>query len=178
MSGYGVALDLKKMEYLAVDDRSSVRSEPSRLELVLSSHLPVDSEDSSASSDSESIGQVDPIVTLLHQYPENETADYTSALTPEELLYIGMQSAQLIYDSTNQDLEDSAPIHDPVNALKTLKQLSQNFPKYASTLARRVVVDEGLQDELLQNGRKVQSGGNAVWINGVAIQDKDMNPFS
>ena len=138
------------------------------------------SQTSDAKSETESVSQVDNIVTLLHQYPENATADYTSALTPDELLYIGFQSAQLIYDSNTQHLEDrdTASAHDPLNALNTLKQLSQNFPKYASTLARRVVIDENLQAELFQNNMKVQGGANAVWLNGVVVQEKDMNPFS
>ncbi|TCD67335.1 hypothetical protein EIP91_000256 [Steccherinum ochraceum] len=163
LRGYGVALDLKKMEYLAVDDRRSSQN---------------DASDTKTETDTST--EVDPIVTLLHQYPENSTADYTSALTSTELLHIGLQSAQLIYDSTNQDLEDAStpPTRDPINALKTLKQLAQYFPKYASTLARRVTVDAGLQSEVAQNGQKVQGGANAAWLNGVVLQEKDMNPFS
>ncbi|THH29185.1 hypothetical protein EUX98_g5002 [Antrodiella citrinella] len=164
LSGYGVALDLKKMEYLAIDDRSNQQ----------------ESKVSDSRSETDSISQTDPIVTLLHQYLENATADYTSALTSDELLSIGLQSAQLIYDSNQQDLEDasSASKHDPMNVLNTLKKLSQDFPKYASTVARRVVVEPKLQEEVYNNGVKVMGGVSAVWLNGVVIQEKDMNPFS
>ncbi|KAH8101097.1 glycosyltransferase family 24 protein, partial [Cristinia sonorae] len=160
LSGYGVALDLKKMEYLAIDDRSS--------------------ESTNTKSETASTVQSDPIITLLHQYPENSSADYTTALTKDELLRIGLQAVQLIRDSTGQDLEEpsSATSRDSLNALATLKQLSQNFLKYASALARRVAVDQGLEDEVFQNGMKVQGGASACWLNGVVVQEKDMNPFT
>ena len=76
-------------------------------------------------------------MTLVQQYPENTTADYSTPLAEDELLQIGFQSAQLLYDSHN--------------ALATLKQLSQNFPKYASAIARRVTVDPELEQEVFHN---------------------------
>ncbi|KAG6906149.1 hypothetical protein DXG01_015679, partial [Tephrocybe rancida] len=47
-------------------------------------------------------------------------------------------------------------IADSPNPLATLKQLSQNFPKYASALARRVVINSSLDEELQANGMKAQ----------------------
>ncbi|CAL1698787.1 unnamed protein product [Somion occarium] len=146
LSGYGVALDLKKMEYLALDDRGQ-------------SH-----EDVRAEEGVESVAESEPIVSLLQQYPENSTADHTAALTPEELLQIGLQVTQLIYDS-----------EEP---LSTLKQLSQSFPKYASSVARRVTVDTNLQDEVSSNQLKAQGGISMAWLNGAVIPEKDMNPFT
>ena len=106
----------------------------------------------------------DLIVTLVHQYPEKATVDYNTPLASDELLQIGLQSAQLLFDSNN--------------ALSTLKQLSQNFPKYASAVARRVMVLPELEEEVLSNHAKAQPGVSMVWLNGVIVPETDMDPFS
>ena len=69
LSGYGVALDLKKMDYLAVDDRLQGSSGTE--------------EEHSTEGQTE---EADPIVTLLQQYPMDESVDVTLPLTEEELL--------------------------------------------------------------------------------------------
>jgi UDP-glucose:glycoprotein glucosyltransferase len=77
---------------------------------------------------------------------------------------IGLRAAQLIHDSSNP--------------LKTLKSLSQDFPKYAASVARRVVIGSELRDEVRLNSRKAQAGVNAVWLNGASVSETQMNPFS
>jgi UDP-glucose:glycoprotein glucosyltransferase len=62
--------------------------------------------------------------------------------------------------------------------LEALRTLSQNFPKYATTIARRVVVDDTVKQELADNGLKAQPGMSAAWLNGVNLNDGDMNPFA
>jgi UDP-glucose:glycoprotein glucosyltransferase len=149
LSGYGVILDLKKMEYLALDDRNSgVRGQkPEDIER--------DSENST----------LDPIAALLETYPVNITApDANSPLTSDELLEIGLKSTQLISDS-----------REP---LRTLTQLAQNFPKYATSVARRVVASDQLEAEVQQNQFKVQGGISMAWLNGASVTENDMNPFS
>jgi UDP-glucose:glycoprotein glucosyltransferase len=80
LSGYGVALDLKKMEYLAVDDRqgSSATVSESR----------VREEEQLVS---------DPIVELLNQYPINEAFNASIPLTEEEISCAQYSTAQSIY---------------------------------------------------------------------------------
>lgn len=101
---------------------------------------------------------------MLQQYPENATADYTSALTSDEILQIGLQATQLIYDSKEP--------------LDTLKRISQNFPKYASSIARRVTPVRELEEAVAANQLKAQGGVNMAWLNGVVVAEKDMNPFA
>ena len=59
-----------------------------------------------------------------------------------------------------------------------LEQLSQNFPKYASSVARRVSPKEELKDEIVMNARVAQPGVNAIWLNGLQLQDTQINPLS
>lgn len=106
----------------------------------------------------------DPVSVLLQQYPEDANADYTSPLTEDELLNIGLQSAQLVADSND--------------ALATMKLLSQDFPRYASSVARRVVVSSELEEEVVQNQAKAQGGVSVAWLNGAAVGEGEMNPFS
>ncbi|KAG6848662.1 hypothetical protein H0H93_015060, partial [Arthromyces matolae] len=107
---------------------------------------------------------VDPILPLIFNHPENATApSATTPLTEDEHYNLGPQVIQLIAESS-----------DP---LFTLKQLSQNFPKYATAIARRVVVNESIAGEIHINGVKIQGGGHMMWLNGASVADKDVNPF-
>ncbi|KAJ3520733.1 hypothetical protein NM688_g9120 [Phlebia brevispora] len=150
LSGYGVALDLKKMDYLALDDRRQGG----------------DSADSESSDSTESVYDSDAVLALIHQYPENVIAGPSTPLAPEEILNVGLQAAQLLYDAGDED------------ALAVLKQLSQDFPKYTLDLARRVTVDEGLEGEVMTNQVKAQGGVSMVWLNGVVVPETDWNPFA
>lgn len=77
---------------------------------------------------------------------------------------IGIHAAQLLSDSRS--------------ALTALEQLSQNFPKYASSVARRVSPKQGLKEEIEKNARIAQPGLSAVWLNGLQLQDTQINPLS
>ncbi len=76
---------------------------------------------------------------------------------------IDLQAAQLVYDSEDK--------------LSTLKHLAQNFPRYAGALARRIAVSTDLLDELAANQPRARGGVNMVWLNGVALDERNINPF-
>jgi UDP-glucose:glycoprotein glucosyltransferase len=76
---------------------------------------------------------------------------------------LGHKATQLIADSD-----------DPLTILKTL---SQDFPKYAAPLARRVVVNESITQELHDNQLMLPAGANVFWLNGVSVPEKDVTPF-
>lgn len=61
--------------------------------------------------------------------------------------------------------------------MQTLKDLTQNFPKYVFSLSRRVVVNESVSNEISANGLKMQPGIHMFWLNGATVPDKDVNPF-
>jgi UDP-glucose:glycoprotein glucosyltransferase len=69
LTGYGIGLDLKKMEYLAVDDRqggaSTAKEERERSDETVTSDL---------------------IIDLINKHPVNETLDPSMPLTESELL--------------------------------------------------------------------------------------------
>lgn len=153
LTGYGVSMDLKKMDYLALDDRRT-RGAPSS---NAGSAQKVMSDEDEVTEDE------DPILSLL---PEATTpVDLGKPLTNEELTALGFKTSQVILESS-----------DP---LATLKQLSQNFPKYATSISHRInPLNEDIVVAIGENLRKVQSGSNMVWLNGRPVQSTDMNPFA
>ncbi|KAF9027018.1 hypothetical protein BDZ89DRAFT_1102004 [Hymenopellis radicata] len=142
LTGYGVALDLKKMDYLAVDDRNTNNGG----EYV---------------STEDAVKKVDIVASLIDAHPEATSSADT--LTEEEILSIGLKASQII-----------AEADEPLDALQ---QLSQNFPKYATALGRRVVVNDSVTEEIHNNQLKVQGGINALWLNGAPIAEKDVTPL-
>jgi UDP-glucose:glycoprotein glucosyltransferase len=138
----------------------------------------VTTEDSS-SSDQEELLESDIIFDVLGD--ADDQVDLTTPLEEEEIssrrislecaitltywftLGIAVKSAQLVMRSP-----------DP---LRALIHLSQNFPKYATSVARRVTVDAVLLEELELNSVKAQGGINMVWLNGLVLQEGDINPF-
>ena len=67
---------------------------------------------------------------------------------------------------------------DASDALAMTRQLAQNFPRYASAVARRVTVSEAVEQEITNNQAKAQGGISVVWLNGAQLNEGDMNPFS
>ena len=76
---------------------------------------------------------------------------------------------------TSQATQLIASSNDP---LTILTQLSQNFPRYATSLSRRVQVNDSLRQEIANNQAKVQGGINMMWLNGLTLQEKDLTPFA
>jgi len=166
LSGYSVALDLKKTDYLAVDDRHTNGHGMCSLcnDSLLTLSIVTGSNGNAALEDSKSAPVIDLVSSLIENYLENATApDASTPLTEDELVEIGFKASQLISDSS-----------EPLSALI---QLSQNFPKYATSLSRRVVINESLADELHSNQLRVQGGVNLFWMNGVPIPEKEVNPL-
>ncbi|KAJ6489844.1 glycosyltransferase family 24 protein [Mycena sanguinolenta] len=147
LSGYGVSLDLKKMDYLALDDRHAGASGGAARQTT-------------PDTDSE-LPNIDPVMALIEAYPEPDLAP--DSFSPEAIAALGIQTTQLIADSS-----------DP---LETLTLLSQNFPKYISPLSRRVVVNASLHAEIHANQLKAQPGASMFWLNGAVIQEKDVSPM-
>ncbi|CCO31204.1 UDP-glucose:glycoprotein glucosyltransferase [Rhizoctonia solani AG-1 IB] len=149
LSGYGVALDLKKMDYLALDDHG----------------------DSDSTAEESTVWE-DYVSSLLSEHP-HEDLDLTTPLTEEEISTLPLRSTHLVMSS-----------EDP---LKALLHLSQNFPKHAVSVARRwdpgrgedlKAKYESVEAEVQANMHMVSGAGNMIWLNGVALPEADVNPFS
>lgn len=88
LSGYGVALDLKKTDYLAVDDRGRRTDAGGKIGLCLwkprvTNQCYVDFTEDAYEDNVEDEGDL--ITSLLSQYPPNENMDVSQPLTEDEL---------------------------------------------------------------------------------------------
>lgn len=61
--------------------------------------------------------------------------------------------------------------------LRALFHLSQNFPKYATTIGRGAAISPEVSKELEENRGKVPPSFSSVWLNGVILQQHDVNVF-
>ena len=64
--------------------------------------------------------------------------------------------------------------------LNTLISLAQDFPKLAHDLVTNWVpeVDSQIHDALESNRQSIVEGGrNLIWLNGMAVSDKEMEPL-
>jgi UDP-glucose:glycoprotein glucosyltransferase len=126
--------------------------------------------------------EFDPIVPLLKAYlGNNSVPDPASPLTELELLGKGHElyllSDFLLLFASDIGYQATQLIIDSPEPLQTLIHLSQNFPKYATSIARRVNVNERLTAEVHKNHLLAQPGVNMMWLNGAQIPEKDVNPF-
>ncbi|KAJ7342428.1 glycosyltransferase family 24 protein [Mycena albidolilacea] len=164
LSGYGVSLDLKKMDYLAVDDRHASPQGAKAASTSAEEEVKNDEEETA-----------DPILALLEAYPvpdaepvldetdaEADKPSSDGALSEEAIKALGLQATHLILSSPSP--------------LTTLTRLSQNFPKYMRALALRVprVPSPQLRDELHVNQLKAQAGISVFWLNGATLPEKDV----
>ena len=80
------------------------------------------------------------------------------------MLDLGVQAAQLIVGSPNP--------------IETLMQLSEDFPRYATELARKLDVSRDIQLEMTKMSRAIPKGMSMAWLNGKVLDNPDeFNPF-
>lgn len=186
LSGYGVTLDLKKMDYLALDDRLAHKKRTIRC-LCLCNLLMLHLQDSSSENIQEQRADdedaaPDLVLPLLEQYSLNTTLGITDPLTSYEIARkhshirrrINLHCANFISEigvlATQLVSESDTP-------LETLRQLVHDFPRYATSLSRHVVPQSGLLQEVDSNSHKIRPGVSAVWLNGAQLSADDMNPY-
>lgn len=85
-------------------------------------------------------------------------------LSSSEVSRLGSNTAAYVMDS-----------EDPLN---TLLKLSQNFPKYSSTVAAHNASKNLLQEMRANRARMIPAGYNVMWINGVQIDSRQIDAFS
>uniref|UniRef100_UPI003AAA24A0 UDP-glucose:glycoprotein glucosyltransferase 2 n=1 Tax=Centroberyx gerrardi TaxID=166262 RepID=UPI003AAA24A0 len=167
LSGYGVELAIKSTEYKAVDDTK-----------VKDSKMAANTED----DDNDEV-QGFLFGTLKKSHPELqeqlgelrkhllESTNDMAPLKVWELQDLSFQAAARIM---------SVPKHD---ALKLMRDLSQNFPSKARSLTR-VAVKQEMRKEIEENQKRlsetigVHPGDEGLFINGLHIDLDIHNPFS
>lgn len=135
VNGYGVELQLKRTDYIVIDDRQAENEEKNADQKPLGTALDVDA----------------------------EVADL-KPLSKEEVSDLGLKAASFVMKSDQ-----------PVD---TLLKLVQDFPKYSSIIATHNTSEEFLEEHAKNREQLLPTGYNVIWINGVQIPARDVNPYS
>ncbi|KAG1862437.1 UDP-glucose:glycoprotein glucosyltransferase-domain-containing protein [Suillus tomentosus] len=164
LSGFGVALDLKKMDYLAVDDRKRASST---------------SRDDSSGNESQEGNENDVLSCVFETMSYIDTAMEEDAttnnpLSREDIQDLGLKATSFLALLSNPDsfppAISSCLLGNSLTPLHILHTLSANFPRYAAPLARKVRVPDAVRDEVQDNWGKAMMGVNTVWINGRVLE--------
>ena len=99
---------------------------------------------------------------LLKEAEEESGAEGESAPKAWDIKDIGYQASQSIMRSK-----------DP---LELLREISQNFPMYGTSLTR-IKVNTTVKDALLHNQRIIPAGSNRLLLNGLPVDIEDMDMF-
>lgn len=134
MNGYGVELQLKRTDYIVIDDRQK--------------------EESPGGSQKQS-------GTGLNE--DEEVADL-KPLSKDEVSDLGLKAASFVMKSEQP--------------MDTLLKLVQDFPKYSSIIANHDASEEFLIEHTKNREQLLPGGYNVIWINGVQIPARDVNPYS
>ncbi|KAI0150628.1 UDP-glucose:glycoprotein glucosyltransferase [Xylariaceae sp. FL1272] len=137
VSGYGVELQLKRTDYIVIDDREA--------------------EETVADSD-ENVASLE---SVLDQ--EDDLTDL-KPLSTKELANLGLKAGSFIMES-----------EDP---LETLIKLTQDFPKFSTSVASRNASEEFVKEHRWNRAVAAPAGINVLWMNGVQIMERQIDPFT
>ncbi|KAI0382581.1 glycosyltransferase family 24 protein [Hypomontagnella monticulosa] len=136
VSGYGVELQLKRTDYIVIDDR-----------------------DAEAETDS----ATKPAPTEVVLDGEEEVTDL-KPLSSSELTSLGLKAGSFIMQSD-----------DP---FETLIKLTQDFPKFSTSVALHNASDAFVKEHSQNRGLGVPAGMNVLWMNGVQLIERQIDPFT
>ncbi|KAL4079421.1 glycosyltransferase family 24 protein [Scleroderma citrinum] len=168
LSGYGVALDLKKMDYLVLDDRYQGGSAGSS-NTVGSSGGHADNKDKRV-SDEVILSCIFESLPYVDEHAEAR-AKAGEPLSSDEIADLGIKATQFLASFSSQPHEHSCWDNQPIPIDAVFRTLSTSFPLYATSLARKVHVSDELRDEIYENWAKATPGTNMVWVNGRVLNE-------
>jgi UDP-glucose:glycoprotein glucosyltransferase len=132
VNGYGVELQLKRTDYIVIDDRQKEESQ-------VNAQKPLGLDE------------------------DEEVADL-KPLSKDEVSDLGVKAASFVMKSEQP--------------MDTLLKLVQDFPKYSSIIAGHNASESFLEEHLKNREFMLPTGYNVIWINGVQIPARDVNPYS
>ncbi|PSN64480.1 UDP-glucose:glyco protein glucosyltransferase precursor [Corynespora cassiicola Philippines] len=134
VNGYGVELQLKRTDYIVIDDRSAEQGENAAQK---------------------------PLETELN---DDEEVSDLKPLSKDEVSDLGLKAASFVMKSDQP--------------MDTLLKLVQDFPKYSSAIVGHEASEEFVAEHSQNREQLLPSGYNVLWINGVQIPAREVNPFT
>ncbi|KAF3031735.1 hypothetical protein E8E12_002161 [Didymella heteroderae] len=130
VNGYGVALQLKRTDYIVIDDRQAAQAEDQK-----------------------------PLGTEL-----DEDAADLKPLAKDDVPDLAEKAASFV-------LQSDQP-------MDTLLKLVRDFPKYTSAIAATNATSDFITEHYNNRELLLPTGYNVIWINGVQIPARDVNPYA
>ncbi|KAJ1295214.1 hypothetical protein BS78_01G207000 [Paspalum vaginatum] len=158
LSGYGVELALKNMEYKAMDDTAIKKGVP--LEDPKMEDLSQEVRGFIFSKILERKPELNAEIMSFRDYLLSSTVSDT--LEVWELKDLGHQTAQRI-------VQASDPLH-------SMQEINQNFPSIVSSLSR-MKLENSIKDEIIANQRMVPPGKSLMAMNGALINIEDLDLY-
>ncbi|KAI1826607.1 UDP-glucose:glycoprotein glucosyltransferase [Xylaria intraflava] len=137
VSGYGVELQLKRTDYIVIDDREASGPSVHQTQKIASTDVVLD--------DDEEVSDLKPLAT-------------------SELAGLGLNTGSFIMESENP--------------FQALIKLTQDFPKFSTSVAARNASDAFIAEHLRNRDVAGPAGANALWMNGVQLADRQINPYT
>jgi UDP-glucose:glycoprotein glucosyltransferase len=150
LSGWGAALDLKKTDYLTIDDRNLAKTDGEGMH-----HKPSVNETNEA-----------PVIKPLTSEELSGLFPFHSCWLPLNIVHtdLGMRASYAIISS-------SSP-------LDTLETISQNLLTNLHKLPSKEEIPSEFEGEILWNQENVFQGGKSgFWLNGMQLGEKDIDSF-
>lgn len=135
VNGYGVELQLKRTDYIVIDDRQAEQAAKDTTQKPMGTGL----------DDDEDVADLKP-------------------LSKDEVSDLGLKAASFVVQSK-----------EPMD---TLLKLVQDFPKYSSIIAASNASEDFVYEHTRNRERLLPTGFNVIWMNGVQIPARDVNPYS
>ncbi|KAI3325357.1 glycosyltransferase family 24 protein [Xylariaceae sp. AK1471] len=136
VSGYGVELQLKRTDYIVIDDRDAAEAGVDKPQKV-ASEVVLDAE--------EEVSDLKPLAT-------------------SELTTLGLNAGSFIMAS-----------EDP---FKTLIKLTQDFPKFSTSVATHNASDAFITEHRQNREVAAPAGMNVLWMNGLQLTDRQIDPYT
>ncbi|KAF2203909.1 UDP-glucose:glyco protein glucosyltransferase precursor [Delitschia confertaspora ATCC 74209] len=102
-----------------------------------------------------------PLGTKLH---DDEEVTDLKPLSASEVSTLGISAASFVMKSDQP--------------FDTLLKLSQDFPKHSSAIINHNATEEFIKEHRENREQLLPPGYNIIWINGVQVPTRDVNPFS
>lgn len=99
----------------------------------------------------------------LHLDQDEEVADL-KPLSTSEVASLGMKAASFILQSENP--------------FETLVKLTQDFPKFSTSVAAHEISEDFAQEQQHNKASMVPAGINFLWMNGVQLIERQVEPFA
>lgn len=139
VNGYGVSLQLKRTDYIVIDDRAAEQGEKATTQKSLDAEL----------HDDEDVSDLKP-------------------LSKDDISGLSLKAASFVMQSEN--------------SMDTLLRLIKDFPKYSSAIVAHNTSEAFIKEQAYNleelPGYFSSPGSQSIWINGVQIAARDINPFA